>query len=72
MCLISGRDLFEEARGLMDLGGGTLSVDDTVLDKPDSRKARPNWRTGGLLLERQAGPRGEIGQLHQRAGILMQ
>ena len=30
----SGRDLFEEARPLMDLEGGMLSVDDTVLDKP--------------------------------------
>jgi hypothetical protein len=30
----SGRDLFEEARPLLNLEGGTLSVDDTVLDKP--------------------------------------
>src|SRR5690348_1586127 len=29
-----GRDLFEEARPLLDLEGGTLSGDDTVLDKP--------------------------------------
>jgi hypothetical protein len=30
----SGRDLFEEARPLLELEGGLLSVDDTVLDKP--------------------------------------
>src|SRR5689334_22441630 len=30
----SGKDLFEEARPLLDLEGGLLSVDDTVLDKP--------------------------------------
>jgi hypothetical protein len=34
----SGRDLFEEARPLLDLEGGTLSVDDTVLDKPYSQE----------------------------------
>jgi hypothetical protein len=28
------KDLYEEARPLLDLDGGTLSVDDTVLDKP--------------------------------------
>src|SRR3954451_4609450 len=36
----SGRDLFEEARPLLDLEGGTLSVDDTVLDKPYSQKGK--------------------------------
>ena len=36
----SGRDLFEEARPLMDLEGGTLSVDDTVLDKPYSQEGK--------------------------------
>jgi hypothetical protein len=30
----TGKDLFEEARPLLDLEGGTLSGDDTVLDKP--------------------------------------
>jgi hypothetical protein len=37
----SGRDLFEEARPLLDLEGGTLSVDDTVLDKPYSQEGKP-------------------------------
>jgi hypothetical protein len=36
----SGRDLFEEARPLLALEGGTLSVDDTVLDKPYSREGK--------------------------------
>jgi hypothetical protein len=36
----SGRDLFEEARSLLDLEGGTLSVDDTVLDKPYSQEGK--------------------------------
>jgi DDE superfamily endonuclease len=36
----NGRDLFEEARPLMDLEGGTLRVDDTVLDKPYSQEAK--------------------------------
>jgi hypothetical protein len=36
----SGRDLFEEARPLMALEGGTLSVDDTVLDKPYSQEGK--------------------------------
>jgi len=30
----SGKDLFKEARPLLALGGGLLSVEDTVLDKP--------------------------------------
>lgn len=30
-------DLFEEVRGTLNLKGGTLSVDDTVLDKPYSQ-----------------------------------
>jgi hypothetical protein len=30
-------DLFEEVRGSLNLKGGTLSVDDTVLDKPYSQ-----------------------------------
>jgi DDE superfamily endonuclease len=36
----SGRDLFEEACPLIDLEGGTLSVDDTVLDKPYSQEGK--------------------------------
>jgi DDE superfamily endonuclease len=36
----SGKDLFEEARPLLDLEGGTLSVDDTVLDKPYSQEGK--------------------------------
>jgi hypothetical protein len=36
----SGKDLFEEARGLMEVEGGTLSVDDTVLDKPYSQEGK--------------------------------
>src|SRR4051812_6076968 len=32
------QDLFNEAKGLLNLVGGTLSVDDTVLDKPYSQK----------------------------------
>ena len=35
-----GRDLFEEARPLLELEGGLLSVDDTVLDKPYSREGK--------------------------------
>jgi hypothetical protein len=31
-------DLFEEVRGFIDLEGGTLSVDDSVLDKSYSKK----------------------------------
>lgn len=31
-------DLFNEAKGLLQLAGGTLSVDDSVLDKPYSQK----------------------------------
>lgn len=31
-------DLFNEAKGMLDLVGGSLSVDDSVLDKPHSRK----------------------------------
>jgi len=30
-------DLFEEVRGTLNLKGGTLSVDDTVLEKPYSQ-----------------------------------
>jgi hypothetical protein len=36
----SGKDLYEEARPLLDLEGGTLSVDDTVLDKPYSQEGK--------------------------------
>ena len=36
----SGQNLFEEARPLLDLDGGTLSVDDTVLDKPSSEEGK--------------------------------
>jgi hypothetical protein len=36
----SGKDLFEEARPLLDLEGGLLSVDDTVLDKPYSQEGK--------------------------------
>ena len=36
----SGKDLFEEARPLLALEGGTLSGDDTVLDKPYSREGK--------------------------------
>jgi hypothetical protein len=36
----SGRDLFEEAHPLLDVEGGTLSVDDTVLDKPYSQEGK--------------------------------
>jgi hypothetical protein len=32
------KDLFNEARELLDMQGGTLSVDDTTLDKPYSQK----------------------------------
>jgi hypothetical protein len=31
------QDLFNEAKGLLNRNGGTWSVDDTTLDKPDSR-----------------------------------
>jgi hypothetical protein len=34
------RDLFNEAKGLLNPVGGTLSVDDTVLDKPYSHKMK--------------------------------
>ena len=34
------RDLFEEVRGQIDLAGGILSLDDTVLDKPHSQEGR--------------------------------
>jgi len=33
----TGQDLFNEAKGLLNLKGGTLSVDDSVLDKPYSQ-----------------------------------
>ena len=36
----SSRDLFEEARPLLELNGGTLSGDDTVLDKPYSQEGK--------------------------------
>ena len=36
----SGKDLFEEARPLLELEGGLLSVDDTVLDKPYSQEGK--------------------------------
>ena len=36
----SGKDLFEEARPLLELEGGSLSVDDTVLDKPYSQEGK--------------------------------
>ena len=36
----SPRDLFEEARPLMALEGGTLSVDDSVLEKPYSQEGK--------------------------------
>ena len=36
----SPRDLFEEARPLLDLEGGILSVDDTILDKPYSEEGK--------------------------------
>ena len=36
----SGRDLFEEARPLLDVEDGILSVDDTVLDKPYSQEGK--------------------------------
>ena len=31
-------DLFEQVKGLVNLVGGTLSVDDSVLDKPYSQR----------------------------------
>ena len=36
----SARDLFEEVRGQIELAGGILSVDDTVLDKPYSQEGK--------------------------------
>ncbi len=33
----TGQDLFNEAKGLLNVKGGTLSVDDSVLDKPYSQ-----------------------------------
>jgi len=36
----SGRDLFEEARPLLNLEGGPLGGDDTVLDKPYSQEGK--------------------------------
>ena len=36
----SPRDLFEEARPLMQMAGGTLSVDDSVLEKPYSKEGK--------------------------------
>ena len=34
------KDLFEEVRGQINLAGGILSVDDTVLDKPHSQEGK--------------------------------
>ena len=36
----SPKDLFEEARPLIELTGGTLSVDDSVLEKPYSQEGK--------------------------------
>ena len=36
----NAKDLFDEARSLMMLEGGTLSVDDTVLEKPHSQEGK--------------------------------
>ncbi len=36
----SPKDLFEQARALIDLDGGTLSVDDTVVEKPYSQEGK--------------------------------
>jgi hypothetical protein len=36
----SSRDLFEEASPLLDLDGGLLGADDTVLDKPYSQEGK--------------------------------
>ena len=47
------KDLFEEARGLMDLEGGTLSVDDTVLEKPSSQEGKVDLV--GYFKEQQGG-----------------
>ena len=49
----SPRDLFEEVRGQIDLEGGILSVDDTVLDKPYSVPSSAT-EAGGVKRE---GPR---------------
>ena len=35
--MYSGRDLYDEASPTLNLKGGTLSVDDSVLDKPYSQ-----------------------------------
>ena len=51
------KDLFEEARPLMDLQGGTLSVDDTILEKPYSQEGKGG--PGRLLLEQQGGRGGQ-------------
>jgi hypothetical protein len=52
----SAKDLFEEARPLMELEAGTLSVDDTVLEKPFSAEGKTDligyfWssKAGGAL-----------------------
>ena len=52
----NGKDLFEEARPLLELEGDLLSGDDTVLDKPYRQEGRQD-RVGELFLERQARPR---------------
>jgi hypothetical protein len=36
----SPRDLFEEVRPLIELSGGTLSVEDTILDKPYAQEGK--------------------------------
>jgi hypothetical protein len=36
-CHSTGKDLFDRVKGGLELTGGTLSVDDTVLDKPYSK-----------------------------------
>jgi hypothetical protein len=53
----SGKDLFEEARPLLDLEGGALSVDDTVLDKPYSQEGKTELV--GYLWSGKHGPRGQ-------------
>ncbi len=37
------RDLFNQVKGYLQLRGGTLSVDDTVLDKPYSNPEKNEW-----------------------------
>lgn len=49
----TGRDLYDEARPSLNLKGGTLSVDDSVLDKPYSQY----MALVGHFLVGQASPR---------------